>query len=250
MFYAWATPIFSCSIISMWTPWKLLSLYLTAPRGFNEGLWESKSWVFVCEAGLGHPGGHYQVPAGPLSLASIEWAGAQPPITQAGCPPLEEIWSALVTSWSNITLSNHHLALCIMLILTKNPSLDRPTKHPSPERSNICFALDDKLQDDSHYWLTRKGRWLGLRCYNPTKPGCHPGWETILSWNCRKCRVAEIRPVDAKIAETPCLSLTDYKTDTFLHFRYQNREERLAHPLLFVLSIPKSFFYQRNGGIL
>ena len=166
-----------------------------------------------------------QVPAGPLSLASIEWAGAQPPITQAGCPPLEEIWSALVTSWSNITLSNHHLALCIMLILTKNPSLDRPTKHPSPERSNICFALDDKLQDDSR-WLTRKGRWLGLRCYNPTKPGCHPGWETILSWNCRKCRVAEIRPVDAKIAETPCLSLTDYKTDTFLHFRYQNKCER------------------------
>ena len=113
----------------------------------------------------------------------------------------------------------------------------------------ICLALDDKLQDDSR-WLTRKGRWLGLRCYDPTKPGCHPGWETILSWNCRKCRVAEIRPVDAKIAETPCLSLTDYKTDTFLHFRYQNWEERLAHPILFVLSIPKSFFYQRNGGIL
>ena len=36
-----------------------------------------------------------QVPAGPLSLASIEWAGAQPPITQAGCPPLEEILYAL-----------------------------------------------------------------------------------------------------------------------------------------------------------
>ena len=27
-----------------------------------------------------------QVPAGPLSLASIEWAGAQPPITQGAQP--------------------------------------------------------------------------------------------------------------------------------------------------------------------
>ena len=133
--------------------------------------------------------------------------------------------------------------------MTKNSSLDRPTYKVSFTWATIiCLALDDKLQDDSH-WLTRKGRWLGLRCYDPTKPGCHPGWETILSWNCRKCRVAEIRPVDAKIAETPCLSLTDYKTDTFLHFRYQNWEERQAHPILFVLSIPKSFFYQRNGGI-
>ena len=87
-------------------------------------------------------------------------------------------------------------------------------------------------------WQGKGGGWV-WDVWDPTKPGCHPGWETILSWNCRKCRVAEIRPVDAKIAETPCLSLTDYKTDTFLHFRYQNREESLAHPILFVLSLPK-----------
>ena len=57
--------------------------------------------------------------------------------------------------------------------MTKNSSLDRPTKHPSPERSNICLALDDKLQDDSH-WLTRKREVAGFEMLRSHKSRMPP----------------------------------------------------------------------------
>ena len=106
-----------------------------------------------------------QVPAGSLSLASIEWAGAQPPITQAGCPPLEEVLSALLvlTSWSNVTLSTHHLALCIMLILSCLLPLCRGNK--GWPRIFHWIALSSILLLSKHYLLDIRWQtsgWLTL----------------------------------------------------------------------------------------
>ena len=210
-------------------------------NSLNFPLWDGKG---ACLWGI-------SVPAAPLRLASIEWAGAQPGITHTACSclarhypcPLHcyylpctayaaalsfacQLWWEWESVWESekgVCGQNNYTAFFTHWI----------TQASIPNILQLLLSLEKNRWTSKYmyliHWKIRNTLYQSTQSPHVSSHDdvCVRGEGGLdatqvnvsLSGNCRKCRLAEITRVDIQIAGTPQTLPDRLPTDSFLHFR-------------------------------